>query len=372
MPGSIYIHVPFTADDCKSGDAYEVPAEDLFLAQFSRRLIKEIESVAASYPVDVRSIYIGGGDPLLLGGEALRRIIESARRSWNVEDGIECSIELRDLSFQQKEIDELAAAGATRFSITAQTIGRGHGSSPSAWARTASRAMHHLRCACAASINIDVIYGGCHDSVISWEEVIEHLLQLAPEHVTCIEAPFKEIENKKRLDESLPCWDDWRDASIAMYAHATERLKWAGYEHYEIGTWCRGGHQSVHLVHGLMGRTIFPCGPGACGSMNGFRWMNMPSITEYLAGAGMPAVHDVELPDLTRISGEAFVLGLRLAEGIEKGVVDAACDKLFGHPAHRHAIEQCILEGLLEWSNDRLRLTQEGLWVADTVIDNFV
>ena len=77
---------------------------------------------------------------------------------------------------------------------------------------------------------------------------------------------------------------------------------------------------------------------------------------------------DVERIEPAVARGEAFMLGLRLVAGMDRGWVETL---LAGDPepgGRRETIQGQIADGQLEWAGDRLRLTEGGRMVADSVI----
>ncbi len=62
------------------------------------------------------------------------------------------------------------------------------------------------------------------------------------------------------------------------------------------------------------------------------------------------------------------MLGLRLMEGVARERVTAACLTPARGEARKASIAQAIEDRLLQWADDRLSLTSEGVLLADSVI----
>jgi coproporphyrinogen III oxidase-like Fe-S oxidoreductase len=106
-------------------------------------------------------------------------------------------------------------------------------------------------------------------------------------------------------------------------------------------------------------------GPSAASHIDGRRWKNQPSLGKYLAGAPDPPTQDhEELPPRQRI-GEQIMLGLRLREGLK---LDWINDHIPQDDARQQTIDEMIQLSLLERTKTHLRLTHQGLFLADSVI----
>lgn len=92
-------------------------------------------------------------------------------------------------------------------------------------------------------------------------------------------------------------------------------------------------------------------------------------ITEWLRH--QPVLHESEqLSDEDR-AREAMMLALRMIDGLDL----TEFQRRFGRTAESlagEAISRHVRNGLLQQSDGRLRLTQEGLLLADTVVVDFL
>jgi coproporphyrinogen III oxidase-like Fe-S oxidoreductase len=116
-----------------------------------------------------------------------------------------------------------------------------------------------------------------------------------------------------------------------------------------------------------MNQSWWPFGPAAAGHLNGRRWRNRPRLSDYLKTVGLPHVEDVEvlLPD--QRAGEAFLVGLRVINGMDRKWVDALIEESTDR-WRAQVIDRFVDEKLLHWKNDHLALTSQGIFFADTVM----
>ena len=95
MIENIYINIPFCYDICKYCNFYK---RDLFIYKdyFSQKglshyIIKEIQLYQKKIKKDIRSIYIGGGTPLIIGVAEIEKIMNYLYSNFNLEN---CEITL--------------------------------------------------------------------------------------------------------------------------------------------------------------------------------------------------------------------------------------------------------------------------------------
>jgi oxygen-independent coproporphyrinogen-3 oxidase len=158
-----------------------------------------------------------------------------------------------------------------------------------------------------------------------------------------------------------------------MYLHAMRRLEGDGYEQYEISNVALAGRRSRHNMKYWTDGEWVGFGCGAHSTAGGERWHNVSSTTEYVERmeAGAPVVAERRPLSPRERLEEALFMGLRLAEGISTVEV-----------RRRHGVDvwatwgsrlQPFVEaGLLVRTADRLRLTREGMLLANEVMIAFL
>jgi oxygen-independent coproporphyrinogen III oxidase len=206
-----------------------------------------------------------------------------------------------------------------------------------------------------------------------WQQNIEALIEVGPEHASVYllelyaNAPLK--EDMARASWSLAPDDDAAD----MYLWGLERLESAGYQQYEISNVARAGRASRHNLKYWQDGAWAGFGCGAHSTMDGARWKNVAAtedyITRILAGESV-VVERRELSRETQLE-EALFTGLRLTEGIDMARVGARYRKdvwqIYGA-----ALQPSIDAGLVIREATRLRLTREGMLLANEILSVFV
>ena len=107
-------------------------------------------------------------------------------------------------------------------------------------------------------------------------------------------------------------------------------------------------------------------GSGAASYLGGVRSQNTDDITDFIAriNAGQSPVVYREKLEGKEHEGENLMLGLRLLDGIELTPLQ---EQLFGKEIEKH-----IQNGLLERAEKKVKLTIEGLFLANEVFYSFV
>jgi hypothetical protein len=88
-----------------------------------------------------------------------------------------------------------------------------------------------------------------------------------------------------------------------------------------------------------------------------------------LDGSGLSPVVNVDEPSAAVASGERLMLGLRLRRGIERAVVD---DLVRGHAERQAAMGRHLDRGNLVWLDDRLRIADGSVMLADDILSDLL
>jgi oxygen-independent coproporphyrinogen-3 oxidase len=141
----------------------------------------------------------------------------------------------------------------------------------------------------------------------------------------------------------------------------------AGLRRYEIANLARPGHESRHNLLYWRRRPHLAIGPGAH-AFDGARtrsW-NAARLDAYLAAlsAGRLPPGGLDVVDDATAVAETAILGLRLVEGIERG--------LSARPELRPGLSWARRHGLAEDVDDRTRLTPAGRLLADEVFERLL
>jgi len=370
----LYVHVPFCSSICNycnfNRGLFDPELKDRYVAA----LLKEIQSSPhAARPAD--TIFFGGGTPSLLDASEIESIIGSLRRSFDLSQDAEITLETNPETVDREKLEGFRAAGVNRISFGVQSfqddelkrLGRIHS------ADRARAAMAAARAAGFDNVSLDLMMWLPGQSVDRWLANVDALVEAGPDHASLYllelypNAPLK--EEMARGGWSLAPDEDAAD----MYLEAMARLERHGYRQYEISNVARPGRASRHnLKYWTDGEWVgFGC--GAHSTVAGVRWKNVSATEEYVnrVAAGTSVVTERRHLSHDERLGDALFTGLRLCEGIDLEEV-----------GHRYAVDvwsrygealrPYIDEGWLVRRGERLSLTRAGMLMANEVMAAFV
>ena len=375
----IYVQVPFCQTKCTycnfhtgvfSGELYAPYVQAVCREISEHQRLLEANGIANVSDALVDTIYFGGGTPSLLEAQDLKRIIEAIRASFHTQFE-EVTLEADPETISGGKAAAWRSAGFNRVSMGVQSFDDGE-------LRTAGR-IHRRADAFAATkflgesgfsnLSFDLIAGLPHQTDRTWQDSVEQLLRLRPEHVSVY---MMEIDEGSRLGlevlqggerysaKSLPS----DDAMAEFYEHACRRLESAGYHHYEISNWALPGFESRHNLKYWRREPYFGFGAGAHSFNLAQRWANAHDPASYadaILGGRFPVE---QLGHVTREQAleEELFLGLRQLDGIDLGGIESK----YG-ASLRPRIEELLAQGLVEWHSGRLRLSPNRLTVSNEV-----
>ncbi len=320
LPLGIYIHVPFCRSKCTYCDFYSIPTKDEKLQDAYINAvcahIKEAGALAPAYRVD--TVYFGGGTPSYLGSDGLASILTAVRRSFDVAADAEITFEANPDSINDKFLRRLRSEGFNRVSLGVQTdddqllkqLGRPHN-----YAQV-QNAVQRIRRIGFDNISLDLIYGLPGQTLESWVETLQHVLQLHPEHMSCYGltvmpgTPLAQVQDISNLPDD--------DLQADMYLAAVEVLKTKGYRQYEISNFARKGLVSKHNVKYWTGGEYLGFGPDAASDFAGKRFKMVRSLPKYIEGIqkGGQIIDELEeIPQRER-AGDYLMTRLRTTAGI--------------------------------------------------------
>jgi oxygen-independent coproporphyrinogen III oxidase len=332
----IYLQVPFCQTKCTYCNFHTGVVSTSRFAPYVDAVCREIAAHRGLYgasgvtlPDDlarssVDTAYVGGGTPSLLDPALLARMLDAIRTHFATEL-TEITLEADPETIDASKASAWRAAGINRISFGVQSFsdrelvaaGRMHRR------EDVYRSASILRDAGIDNISFDLIAGLAYQTKQSWQESLDELARLRPEHVSIY---LLEIDEGSRLGAEvfrggtrysageLPT----EDAMAEFYATACDFLAQAGYHHYEISNWGKPGFESRHNLKYWRREAYLGFGAGAHSFSGAQRWANAHDAATYvgvLAGGRLPIE---QLEPVTRDSAleEELFLGLRQLDGI--------------------------------------------------------
>lgn len=373
-PLGIYVHIPFCASKCEYCDFYSLRDQpesvmDSYLDVVCRH-IQETGALAPEYVVD--TVYFGGGTPTHFGAEGLAEILTQIRRSFDVSDSAEITFEANPESVTDALLKRLRAEGFNRVSLGIQCdddeilakIGRPH------TYEQAVNAYDRIRHFGFQNVSVDLMYGLPGQSLGAWQQTLENVLTLHPEHISCYGLKVEEGTPLYGYQAYADLADD--DTQADMYLSAVEILKEHGYRQYEISNFARRGKVSRHNLKYWMGMEYIGFGPDASSDFAGKRYSYVRSLPEYIAGIrnGGQIIRELNQIPTRERAGEYVMMRLRTIGGINRQEYESAF--LLPFDPLEKLLQMNEQHGLARFENGRWHLTPRGFLVSNSIISDLL
>ena len=356
-PESIYIHIPFCEHICSYCDFTKLFYNQKYEKPYIEALKKEINDAHID---KVKTIYIGGGTPTSLSDEGFEQLLSFVAPYLN-SDG-EFTVEANVENLTEKKLNIMKKYGVNRLSIGVQStcnallkeIGRHH------TFEDAQKIVFLAKSKGFSSINIDLIYGFKNQTLDDLKRDLEEFIKLDIDHISIYSLIIEKgsiLFNKKYEEQE-------ENESRKFYEYIVSFLREHGYERYEISNFARNGKYSRHNLTYWHDEEYYGCGLGASGYVSGVRYENTKSLPEYLKGNFISSKEIVGEKELE----EYFLLtNLRLENGFLKADYKAQFGFDF-EEKYNSKIFNFSLSKYFDFTNDRVRLTDEGLILMDFIL----
>ena len=326
----IYVHIPFCNSFCTYCDFYSEicsgKVQKLFVEELCREIERrrpEIEDTLA-----LNTLYIGGGTPSVLEPELLKRIVDTLGYGPYQEFTVEANPD--DITPAYAAF--LKELGVTRVSMGVQSfddgilrwMNRRHDGAG------AKQAFGQLRAAGFDNISIDLIFGLSQLTPQLWEHTVEQALELRPEHISAYQLTREEGSLLAGMIAEGKYAEAPDEQCAAQYQFLCDRMREAGYHHYEISNFAIPGKEAVHNAAYWRRVPYVGLGPGAHSLIGtDLRCWN----TQQVVGWKQECEHLT--PE--QIREERLMLGLRTDSGVDGKRI----------PEHAWFISDSIIEDLI-------------------------
>jgi oxygen-independent coproporphyrinogen III oxidase len=382
MGFSLYAHIPYCQAKCPYCDFNSHAASAWPEEEYTRALIAEMNRRAQETPFkgnSISTVFFGGGTPSLFRPSSIGQILEAAAKAFGMEDGAELTLEANPGTVDQEKLSGFRAAGVNRLSFGAQSfndatlkfLGRIHNADDT---RTAARMAHR---AGFERLNLDLIFAVPGQTRADVLHDIAEAAALEPDHISAYNLTFEEgtvFFTEMRHGKIRPLESD---EQAEMYAAVREELPRRGYGMYEISNYAQPGRECRHNLTYWHNETYLGLGAGAHNfSRNGGggrRWWNERGPARYIALATETGIAETgsETVEPKTSMGEFVFLNLRLRDGFAledfHSRFETSFEEVFGA-----RVSRLFEGGLVENRESRIRLTDRGLELADSVFAEFV
>lgn len=330
-----------------------------------KALCKEIKERQNEAGEPIRTIYIGGGTPSTLRLEDLTAINQSITSQCIAE----YTVEFNPGDATEEYIRGLKDIGVNRLSMGVQSfqdellqlIGRRHN------AQQAIEAVQMAQETGFDNLSIDLIYALPGQTMEQWKADIEKALRLGIQHISTYGLMYEEGTALTKMRDRGEIQETDEETENAMYDYLCERLKEAGFVHYEVSNFALPGYEAKHNSSYWDGTPYVGVGAGAHSYIRNIRSWNPNDLEAYIRGIEEGTlVRESETLTEKDLYNERIMLGLRTNKGIPLSDVNV-------RNGHEMVTKMTVKDPLLRITEDgRLVATQKGIHILNTIIEKLM
>lgn len=362
----IYVHIPLCRSFCTYCGFYSELCSGGQEEKTVDALVREISE--EEIPLQENTIYIGGGTPSVLPPFLLERIVAVCREKVSQAPWTEFTIEANpdDIVRGGREyVAALKGLGVTRVSMGAQSfsddilrwMNRRHSAADTA------EAVRLLREGGIENISIDLIFGISHLSDNVLEESLHRALNLGVQHISCYQLSVEEGSALEKMVDDGRYVEASEDFCRGQYELISEKLRSAGFHHYEISNFALPGFEARHNSAYWRHVPYVGIGPGAHSLLKtadgGWmrRWNN-PDLDGYVRRG---AERGCEILSPEQVIEEDIMLGLRTSGGVDAALLEG-----------NSRAEALLGEGRMELECSRIRIPEKFFFISDSIIRDII
>jgi len=330
----------------------------------------EIEMSQVEGRPQVDTIYLGGGTPSRLPADKLTYLLRMLDQRFDLVEGGEFTLEANPDDLPGEIASVVGDSRINRISLGVQSFDE---------QKLRSLDRDHDRGQIEASLesirtiadrfSLDLIFAAPYDSPELWQADLKAAIDCGAGHVSTYELTYEKGTrfwnrlNRKELTEVD------QDRSADYYQEAISGLGEAGLQQYEISSFAVVGQRSRHNLTYWSGKPYLAFGPGASGFLSGVRYTNHRSVSRYLKQvlSGGTAIDEVQMVSAKEQAVDRIVFGLRMIDGIDLKSFESTTRMALTDVVPEAVLRDLQQMELLVWTEDRLKLTKQGLFVADLV-----
>ena len=364
----LYIHIPFCRKACHYCD-FHFSTSTAGMGDVLEAIHREIDATPERDRWRIETVYLGGGTPSLVGDPEIGRLLDHLRSAFPIEADAEVTLEANPDDITPGRAGAWRSAGVNRLSIGIQSFRDEH----LAWMNRAHNASQALRCVDLSrgegisNLSIDLIYGipGMDDA--DWHRNLDTALDLDVPHLSAYALtvePRTALHAMVRSGKTLPPSEE-RQAE--QFLILSDRMRAAGYEHYEVSNLARPGMRSRHNGSYWRGVPYLGFGPSAHSFDGSERRWNLADNRAYAKAmmAGLRVAESETVGNSERLN-EYLMTSLRTDEGIDLGKIQNDWgqderDRIAGE------MDRQVAERLAEETPKGFRLNTRGWLFADGI-----
>ncbi|KAK6924720.1 Radical SAM [Dillenia turbinata] len=344
-PTSAYIHLPFCRKRCyycdfpivALGSSSTQSEDDPRILNYIQLLCQEIKATPVANTHQnppLNTVFFGGGTPSLVPPRLVSLVLDTLRLKFGISSDVEMSMEMDPGTFDARKMERLIELGVNRVSLGVQAFqeellkacGRAHG------LREVYDAIKIVKSSGVENWSLDLISSLPHQTIDMWEDSLRCTVEMQPTHVSVYDLQVEQGTKFGILytpgEFPLPS----ENQSADFYRTASRAFTDAGYEHYEISSYCKKGFQCKHNFTYWENKSFYGFGLGSASYVGGLRFSRPRKMKEY-----KNYVQDLEREvwehlgdnhvDAKDMAMDVVMLSLRTARGLDL----VSFGEAFGH-----------------------------------------
>jgi len=345
----LYIHIPFCKSKCPYCDFFSVTlAGQKIKDRYTDALIKEVKHVSKTLATPLKSFYLGGGNPILIGEINLKKIIDAVKPYMSIRT--EKSIEINP---EHLGVLDIPSLGFNRVSVGVQTTNK---KALKLIKRKYSmqQLIKNIRTlkGKGVTLSLDFMFALPGQTIVDLKRDIAFIKRTAPEHVSFyMFTPPKGYPLKHLLSD-----DKTIDKMFKLTHSALDKF---GFIHYEVSNFAKNKKICRHNFAYWDKSSYLGLGAGAHSFMSDKRqrmWHG-DNVTSYIKAPVTYA--GKETLDKNTRKLEDIMLGLRLLNtGIPTSKIKT------------DRIKELIKNGIVEVNNKRIKIPAGKLILLDSIIEH--
>lgn len=365
----LYLHIPFCKQACYYCD-FHFSTNQSLRPSLVNAMVTEIKLQRPYLGTEVlETIYLGGGTPSILSNGELQVLFETIRQQFAIVEGAEITVEVNPDDITAEKLDVLQILGVNRLSMGIQSFSdtvlrffnRAH------QAGEAIMAFQKAREAGFKNISVDLIYGVPDQPVAQWQESVDQLLDLNPEHISAYALTIEEntVFGRWQKKSTLHALEEGLVAD--QFELLMDRLSVAGYDHYEISNFAKPGFLSRHNSNYWRQKWYLGVGPSAHSFNGTSRQFNIRNNALYIKSLekGVVPFEQETLTWQDRVN-EYIMTSLRTSWGCDLSYLEQNLNYRFQSEQLRY-LEQLATDGYLDYSKTKVTLLRKGKLLADKI-----
>ncbi|CAL5327392.1 unnamed protein product [Camellia sinensis] len=335
-PTSAYIHLPFCRKRCYycdfpivalgSSSTQTNDINDPRISNYIHLLCREIKATNSQFNHNppLKTVFFGGGTPSLVPPRLVSLVLETLNLKFGLCLDAEISMEMDPGTFDVVKMKEFMGLGVNRVSLGVQAFqdellkacGRAHG------VEEVHEAIGVVGTCGVENWSMDLISSLPHQTPQMWEESLLLTINARPKHVSVYDLQVEQGTKFGILyspgEFPLPS----ETQSAEFYKTASRMLSDAGYNHYEISSYCKDNFECKHNLTYWNNKPFYGFGLGSASFLGGFRFSRPKKMKEYAGYVqnledGVVGLSEDSFPNPKDMAMDAVMLSFRTAKGVD-------------------------------------------------------